>query len=87
MADEFVWMRHSEHGGVAPIPAAAREAWERLGWAECDAPVDPDPVMVEHVPLAVSLAEQAAADAAIPQASSDSEEPTTRKRGRGVTRG
>ncbi|MES2211033.1 MAG: hypothetical protein V4515_12775 [Chloroflexota bacterium] len=49
---EFVWMRHAESGGEQAFPAGAVEQWRLLGWSECDAPVESDPAMVEHVPLA-----------------------------------
>lgn len=50
----MVWMRHREHGGVSQFPAAAREAWESLGWEPCDDPPPaPDPAMVEHQPRPV----------------------------------
>jgi hypothetical protein len=51
VADEMVWMRHREHGGVNEFPVAAVEAWESLGWEPCDDPPPaPDPAMVEHQP-------------------------------------
>lgn len=46
---ELVWMRHGEHGGVAGFSVDSLDPWRALGWSECDAPVDPDPAMAEHV--------------------------------------
>jgi hypothetical protein len=46
----MVWLRHVETGGVAQFPDEAVEAWSVKGWEPCDAPVDPDPALVEYVP-------------------------------------
>jgi hypothetical protein len=51
MAVEMVWMRHGESGGVQAFPEDALEAWRALGWSECDPPAEPDPALVEHVPV------------------------------------
>lgn len=76
VADEMVWMRHGESGGVAQLPTAAREAWEDKGWAECEAPVEPDPAMVEHVPMVVAIQGEHGPEVVLPEASSDDEEST-----------
>jgi len=52
MADEMVWMRFPPSGGKARFPAGAADAWAARGWEPCEAPIEPDPALVEHVPLA-----------------------------------
>jgi hypothetical protein len=64
----MVWLRHAEHGGVAQFPAEAVEAWSVKGWEPCDAPVDPDPALIEYVPptdsgVAPAVADQTTSDA------------------------
>lgn len=46
----LVWLRHAEHGGAAQFAEEALEAWRVKGWEPCDAPIDPDPALIEHVP-------------------------------------
>lgn len=43
MATRFVWLKHSEHGGVARFPEASVPQWEVLGWEPCDPPAELDP--------------------------------------------
>lgn len=63
VADEMVWMRHREHGGVSQFPTAACEAWKSLGWEPCgEPPPAPDPAMVEHQPRPVPEPADAAED-------------------------
>jgi hypothetical protein len=52
---ELVWMRHEATGGVQALPVGAVEQWRLLGWTECDAPVEADPAMVEHVPTPIPV--------------------------------
>lgn len=49
----LTWMRHGETGGTQAFPEEALDAWREKGWAECDPPEEPDPAMVEHVPVPI----------------------------------
>lgn len=49
MADEMVWMRYPTTGGIAEFPAGAADAWAARGWEPCEAPIETDPALVEHV--------------------------------------
>ena len=46
---EFGWMIHNEGTVPAQFPAASVPAWRARGWAPCQAPVEIDPALVEHV--------------------------------------
>jgi hypothetical protein len=55
-----VWMHHPVTGNFARLPVDAAEAWSELGWKVADeAPVDPDPALVEHQPRHVPAALEA----------------------------
>lgn len=51
---DMVWMRFPPNDGKAQFPVGAVEAWAARGWEPCEAPTEPDPALVEHVPLAVA---------------------------------
>jgi hypothetical protein len=47
-ADERVWLKHKETGGLFPCPADAVDGWKELGWEPTDErPVFINPVTVE----------------------------------------
>lgn len=46
---ELIWLRHNEHGGAAQFPADVADLWALKGWEPCEAPIDADPAMAEHV--------------------------------------
>ena len=46
---EFVWMIHDEGTVPAQFPTASVPMWRARGWKPCEAPVEADPALIEHV--------------------------------------
>ncbi len=51
---EFVWMIHDEGTVPAQFPTASAPAWRARGWKPCEAPVEVDPALIEHVARAAA---------------------------------
>lgn len=49
MSDERQWLRHPETQGHFNCPAGAVDDWKDMGWEPCAPPVDPNPVIAEHL--------------------------------------
>jgi hypothetical protein len=55
-ADEWVWLRHPVTEGVQFVPPSAKDTWLGLGWEPTDPPAEPNPALVEYVPITAPAA-------------------------------
>lgn len=76
MADEFVWMRHSDHGGYWQCPTPAIAYWTPRGWVPSDPPPEIDPTRAHVVDAFAAEPSRETPDPTPAQATAPESKPT-----------